>query len=214
MSTLEANVAIVAASIPAIKPLFTRAFPCTGFLKPLCNSYGRSNIHVHGEGDSCAATMLAMDIENRNEKERERGTAFNRYIPPYDAYGTTAVSSNAEDNGTALTEEDLGFPDGFDGKSGTYRTIWDDPCTSGNTDDAPRAKNKKHSETIWIDREIDIAFMGRDMEAFKKGNLNARMNLVDALRGGPIGILPDLPDGSNSRRQSEAHVPYSDQNTF
>ncbi|KAK6343144.1 hypothetical protein TWF718_008517 [Orbilia javanica] len=221
MSSLEANVAIITSSAPAVKPLITRLFPHSKFLKTLPDSaegtYGRFS-RTPKDGDNGGITTMRGDSE-KSESQVDT-TAL---TPQFDSVNTTMVGSNIDSNvgrsRRELSDEDLGFPDGFDGKYGPPPNNWDDhapgdPSTPGSShagmsfaDHPPVPRiGQRVSDMGWVDREISTASDGMDLESFRKGNMNARMDLVDALRGGPVGIIPEPPGGS--RRQSEAPFPY------
>ncbi|KAF3935062.1 hypothetical protein ABW20_dc0107835 [Dactylellina cionopaga] len=206
MSTLEANVAIITSSVPAIKPLITYLFPNSKFLKTWCESaadtLGRSARYGGGSGEN----DTTKDIDKLALKRGSNAAPF-----PHDSYSTTMVGSTAGCSGRELSESDLGFPDGIDGKFGPPPDNWDMPTppaaifTSATTSEIPRGRQQSN-DMGWIDREISMAADGMDIESFKRGNMNAKMDLAEALRGGPVGIIPDPP--GESRRQSEAPFPH------
>ncbi|KAK6532633.1 hypothetical protein TWF281_006814 [Arthrobotrys megalospora] len=217
MSSLEANVAIITSSVPAVKPLIIRLFPHSKFFKTLQDSvegtYGRFSRCPNDGGSGGAGTM-------RGDAEKfETKIDTTAVTPQFESHTTTMVGSNIGRSRRELSDEDLGFPDGFDGKYGPPPNNWDDhapagPSTPGSSHAAmsfvdqppvPRI-GRRTSEMGWIDKEISMATDGMDLESFRKGNMNARMDLVDALRGGPVGIIPEPHGGS--RRQSEAPFPH------
>ncbi|KAK6335741.1 hypothetical protein TWF730_003119 [Orbilia blumenaviensis] len=218
MSSLEANVAIITSSAPAVKPLIIRLFPQSKFFKTIQDSgegtYGRFSRSPNNEGSD--GTGILRDD---NEKFVAKIDATD-LSPPFDSDSTTVVSSNIGRSRRELSDEDLGFPDGFDGKYGPPPTNWDDHAPAGPStpesshpgmgfvDQPPVPRiGQRSSDMGWIDKEISMAKDGMDLESFKTGNMNAKMDLVDALRGGPVGIIPE-PPGGGSRRQSEAPFPH------
>ncbi|EPS38621.1 hypothetical protein H072_7594 [Dactylellina haptotyla CBS 200.50] len=212
MSSLEANVAIMTSSVPAIKPLITRLFPNSKFLKTWCDSaegtYGRST--------RTGAEFTTVNSGTIGDIEKAFGGA------PGESYSTTTAVASSLGKSRHLSDEDLGFPNGFDGKYGPPPTNWDATApaitppdgvaTVGGSGDVIAyppgvARGRQHSNDLgWIDTEISMATNGMDIESFKRGNMNARMDLIEALRGGPVGIIPDPPGAS--RRQSEAPYPH------
>lgn len=147
------------------------------------------------------------------------------------SFATTVVSTTGGGKGLGvmermsqmgLSQEDIGFPDGFDGPGGVRRTSLSQsdaklfalaeespvtPPLSSASEEVPRIGEKvpRMKATAWdgwIDKEIDMAEGGMDIEEFKRGNATTRMDLHDALRGGPVGIIPDVP--GDSRRPSMA----------
>ncbi|KAF3158061.1 hypothetical protein TWF788_005079 [Orbilia oligospora] len=219
MSSLEANVAIITSSAPAVKPLVIRLFPRCKFLNTIQGSAEGTYCgfsHTPDNGGSGPGTV------GGDAKKFESKVDTTVLIPPFESHTTTMVGSNIHSNigrsRRELSDEDLGFPDGFDGKCGPPPNNWDDhapagPSTPGSSHAGMRFAEhtpvprigQRASDMGWVDREISMASDGMDLESFKKGNMNARMDLVDALRGGPVGIIPEPPGGS--RRQSEA--PFS-----
>ncbi|KAF3902907.1 hypothetical protein AA313_de0209275 [Arthrobotrys entomopaga] len=184
MSTLEANVAIMTSSVPAVKPLITHLFPNSKLLRSL----------------------------PRTTKETKAIEKFLGGDPSGASYSTMTAVEHSIRHVRHLSDEDLGFSDGFDGKGGLPATNWDpvvpeliapiqltDPIdsringTSSGLITQIKARGTQLSNDLgWIDTEISMATNGLDIESFKKGNMNMRMDLVDALRGGPVGIIPDL----------------------
>ncbi|KAK6538486.1 hypothetical protein TWF694_010069 [Orbilia ellipsospora] len=202
MSTLEANVAIMTSSVPAVKPLITHLFPNSKLLRTLPSTteetYGR-----------VLSTGHYTNSSGGNNK------AIKKFLgggPTGASYSTMTAVEHSIHHVRHLSDEDLGFPDGFDGRDGPPATNWDpvvpepatpiqltDPTESpssasgaGITNQIETRAAPLHNDLDWIDKEISMATDGLDLESFKKGNMNARIDLVDALRGGPVGIIPDL----------------------
>ncbi|KAF3940011.1 hypothetical protein ABW19_dt0204174 [Dactylella cylindrospora] len=191
MSCLEGNVGIITASIPAVKPLFSRLFPGCKFLQTVFN---RGTDGHNGD--------TATDPERFGV-----GVGKLEGAAGFDSYSTTVVGSNLGYSRRELSDVDLGFPDGFDGKLAHSEK---DSLERRNSD-VPRIGTKRAAapgwdSMGWIDREIDMAAGGLDIESFKRGNQSAKMDLQEALRGGPVGIIPEPLRGIGSRRSSD--TPY------
>ncbi|RVD84761.1 uncharacterized protein DFL_006487 [Arthrobotrys flagrans] len=169
-------------------------------------TYGRFG-RTPDNGDNGGAATIRGDAEKF--ENRVDTTAL---IPPFESHATTMVGSDICSNigrsRRELSDEDLDFPDGFDRKYGPPPSNWDDhapagPSTPGSSHagmgfiDHPPVPTigQRTSDMGWVNKEISMASDGMDPESFKKGNMNARMDLVDALRGGPVGIIPESRGG-------------------